>query len=504
MFANLGKKDIYSLTPSAAAQLLEDNGFKATQADNIFRDIYAGGAESFDDMKLTSKKIVSFLKHEFYFGEIVPRKSCVSEDAEMKYSIKTIKFLFELSDGCKVETVYMEQPYANCVCVSTQSGCNMGCKFCCSGKIRKLRDLTAGEMVEQLIFIRRELGVQIKNVDIMGIGEPLDNYDNLTDFMDILSSPFGFALGSSHITVSTCGIAPKIDELAQRESPCNLAVSIHAAYEDLRNWLMPINLRYPLADVIPAAVRYSKASKRKVMLEYTMINGVNDSESCASQLAQLIEDEDMFVNLIPYNESADNDFRRSSGEQTMRFYDVLKKNGVGVTMRREVGGSLNAGCGQLRSDKRKISLRRYNSADLDELVSLFCGSVRNVCRNDYTPEQLDAWADAPDFSEWDKDFSEKYTLVARFDGKIAGFGNIDKSGVLDMLYVHRDFQRLGIAAEICTALEKYPNADEITVHASKTARGFFEHRGYITVEEKRVRRRNKLLTNYTMTKRTVR
>ena len=489
-----GKKDIYSLTPSAAVQLLLNNGFKASQADNIFRDIYAGGADCFDKMALTSKKVTALLQSEFYFGKITAVKRYDSSD--------TVKYLFSLSDGCSVETVLMRQRYANSVCVSTQSGCNMGCKFCCSGRLKKQRDLTIGEMVQQLLYIEKEQGIHIGNVTVMGIGEPLDNYDNLCGFLNIIASPFGFAIGTKHITVSTCGIVPKIDELSRRDNPCNLALSLHAPNDVIRNALMPINKRYPIDEVIAAAVRYSKACNRKILLEYVMIDGVNDSEDCAAELARLIGKERLFVNLIPYNESPDGGFKRSGRERIMRFYDILKKHGIGVTMRREFGGGLDAACGQLRSDRLKITLARYKSSDLSELVTLFCDTVKNVCKNDYTPAQLDAWAGAPDFSAWEREFSEKYTIVACCDGKIAGFGNIDKHGLLDMLYVHKDFQRRGIASEIATVLEDYPDTDEITVHASITARGFFEKRGYIAVKENKVRRENEILINYTMIKRT--
>lgn len=335
--------DIYSLTPPNAVKYLENNGFRASQADNIFKDIYRGGADCYEDMKYTSAEIKKLLMGEYEFSAL--RTVQVQECAD------TVKYLFSLTDGNMIETVLMRQKYGNSVCISTQSGCNMGCKFCFSGKLRRVRSLTVGEMTAQVLYIERDRNIKINNITVMGIGEPFDNYDNLCGFLDIAAYPQALGIGESHITVSTCGIVPKIYEFAERENPCNLAVSLHAPNNALRDRLMPVNHSYPIERLITAAAEYSRVCNKKVLLEYVMLDGVNDSRECAVQLAELIGENRLFVNIIPYNSSDGGEFKRSTGERITEFYDELKKHGVGVTMRREFGGGLDAACGQLRSNR---------------------------------------------------------------------------------------------------------------------------------------------------------
>lgn len=336
---------IYSLTPKTAAEYLKLNGFKASQADNIFKDIYALGACSFEDMKHTSKELVKALQKDFFFEKFLCEQISDSDS--------TVKYLFKLSDGNFIETVLMRQEFGNALCISTESGCNMGCKFCCSGKLKKLRDLTVSEMIMQVLYIEREQKIKISNITVMGIGEPFDNYENLCGFLDIASYGHGLAVGTKHITVSTCGLVPKIYDFAKRENPCNLAISLHAPDDTTRNLLMPINKRYDIKSVIEAAKHFSEKCNRKVLLEYIMLNGINDSKEQARLLAELIGGARLFVNIIPYNPSPDDDFKRSDESAIRDFYDVLKKHGIGVTRRREFGGDLNAACGQLRSDRIK-------------------------------------------------------------------------------------------------------------------------------------------------------
>ena len=336
---------IYSLTPTKAAEYLEENGFKASQADNIFKDIYALGACSFEEMKNTAKELIKALSKDFFFEEFICE--------EISDGDSTVKYLFKLSDGNYIETVLMRQEFGNSLCISTQSGCNMGCKFCCSGKLKKLRDLTISEMIMQVLYIERVRNIKISNVTVMGIGEPFDNYDNLCGFLDIASYGYGLGIGTKHITVSTCGIVPKIYEFAQRKNPCNLAISLHAPDNDTRNTLMPINKKYPIEELVKAAKHFSEKCNRKVLLEYVMLDSINDSKGQAEKLSELIGDAWLFVNLIPYNPSREDDFRRSDEDRIRAFYDVLKKHNIGVTRRREFGGDLNAACGQLRSDRIK-------------------------------------------------------------------------------------------------------------------------------------------------------
>lgn len=335
--------DIYSLTYEQAEELLTANGFRATQCGNIFRDIYKRGATSFDEMALTSADIKALLSDRFFFGKL--------KIDEILQSVDTVKYLFELSDGCKVETVLMRQKFGNSICISTQSGCNMGCRFCCSGKLRKQRDLTAGEMINQILTVEKHQNITISNITVMGIGEPFDNYGALCDFLDIATVPGGIETGTKHITVSTCGLCDKIKEFAERKDPCNLAVSLHAPSDVIRNTLMPVNRKYGIAEVIESAKYYVQKTNRKVLLEYIMLDGINDNRENARQLAELIGDARLFVNLIPYNSSPDSEFKRSSEESITAFYDELKKNNISVTRRKEFGTELSAACGQLRSDR---------------------------------------------------------------------------------------------------------------------------------------------------------
>lgn len=253
-----------------------------------------------------------------------------------------------------MESVLMRQEYGGSVCVSTQVGCAMGCRFCQSGRLKKRRSLSAGEMVAQVMKLRREYSAEIHSVTVMGIGEPFDNFGAVRDFCDIITDYKGLALGEKHVTVSTCGIVPGIRRWSELPHPCSLAVSLHAAEDSLRSELMPVNQKYPVRDVIAAAREFAERHNSRVTLEYVMLNGVNDSPEQAEKLAELVAGSRRFyVNIIPYNGN-DSGFTRSSRERIMAFYDVLKKRGVAVTMRREFGGDIAAACGQLSSLHQKI------------------------------------------------------------------------------------------------------------------------------------------------------
>ncbi len=263
------------------------------------------------------------------------------------------KLLLKLSDGEFVETVLMRQHFGGSVCVSTQVGCAMGCAFCQSGKLKRRRHLLPHEMVGQVIAIQREFGVRITNVSVMGIGEPFDNFDNVRRLCEILTAPKGLEIGEKHITVSTCGLVPEIYDFAELAHPCNLAISLHAPNDELRSELMPINRRYSLSELIKAAEYFSLKANRRVTLEYIMLDGVNDDPIHAQQLAELIGKRNFYVNIIPYNPTEADEFRKSSHDRIMAFYDVLKRNRIGVTMRREFGSDLKAACGQLSSEYNK-------------------------------------------------------------------------------------------------------------------------------------------------------
>ena len=264
------------------------------------------------------------------------------------------KYLFELSDGEHIEAVLMKHDYGNSICVSSQVGCNMGCKFCESGRRKKVRNLETYEMVLQILMIEKLLGERISHVVVMGIGEPFDNYDNLIKFFKIINHPKGLAIGARHITVSTCGIIPKILEFSDFPLQINLAISLHAPNNEIRDKIMPINKAYPIIELIPALKTYLNKTNRRITFEYIMLDGINDSEECALELANLVKDINCYINLIPYNETNNIEFKRTKTVQIMRFYDILKKNSVNVTIRREFGGKIDAACGQLRSKKEDL------------------------------------------------------------------------------------------------------------------------------------------------------
>lgn len=230
----------------------------------------------------------------------------------------------------------------------------MGCRFCESGRRKKVRNLETWEMVTQLLMIEEDLGARVSHVVVMGIGEPFDNYDNLLDFFLIINHPKGLAIGARHITVSTCGIVPKILEFSDFPLQINLAISLHAPTDELRNQIMPINKAYPLKELISALEIYLKKTNRRLTFEYIMLAGINDTEKCAKELVELVGHLNCYVNLIPYNETNNLEFKRSSTVQIMKFYDILKKNRLNVTIRREFGSKISAACGQLRSKKEEL------------------------------------------------------------------------------------------------------------------------------------------------------
>lgn len=332
--------NLYDLTFEQLERFLSEHGEKKSRAESIFRSLYADCAETITKLDI-NEKTRSLLEKHF----ILDAPECISAiDGE-----SAVKYLFKLSDGNLIEAVLMRHEYGNNVCVSTQAGCNMGCAFCRSGRMKKIRNLTSGEILSQLVYIKRQVG-EINGTTIMGIGEPFDNYENVMNFVDTALYQKGLCVGPKHITVSTCGLVPEIERLQKSKYNINLAVSLHAPNNDLRDRLMPINRRYSLESLIPALKTFSKATNRRITLEYVMLKDVNDSAECAEQLAALIADSKCYVNIIRYNPSEDDCFECSDFEQIMRFYDILKKNRISVTMRRKMGVGVNAGCGQLRGD----------------------------------------------------------------------------------------------------------------------------------------------------------
>lgn len=332
--------NIYGLSPRKLRDYFKEIDENPAKAMIIFDGIYKRGLRDFSRFNFADR-IVERLDSDFDFllPEIVEKREC--GDAA--------KLLLRLSDGEFAETVLMRQRFGNCVCVSTQVGCNMGCEFCQSGLMKKRRDLTAGEITGQVLAISNAFSCKIDGVSVMGIGEPFDNFEAVADFCELIIEDKGLAVGKRHVTVSTCGIVPKIYEYADLPRPCNLAISLHAPNDALRSRLMPINKKYPIAEIMRAAEYFSEKTRRRVTLEYVMLSGINDSPGDAKQLAELVGERDFYVNLIPYN-STDSGFCKSGAGTISNFCAVLKQNGVVATKRREFGAGLNAACGQLRAD----------------------------------------------------------------------------------------------------------------------------------------------------------
>ena len=338
--------NIYGVTQSALERYFEDIGENPFKAGIIFDGIYKRAIEDFAEFGFADR-ITVHLKADFDFE--------LPEVIEVSESEDAAKLLVGFRDGECAETVLMRQKFGNVLCVSTQVGCNMGCVFCQSGRMKKRRSLSTGEMVGQVMAVRRELKADIGGVSVMGIGEPFDNFEAVRDFCGIASADKGLAVGRRHITVSTCGIVPKIYEYAEFPSSYNLAISLHAPNDVLRSSIMPINKAYPLEEVLAAAEYFSEKTGRRVTLEYVMLGGVNDLPEHAEQLSEIIGSRSFYVNIIPYNPT-DNCFKKSTPEDIAAFYDVLKRNGVVVTRRREFGAGLRAACGQLRADYERGNL----------------------------------------------------------------------------------------------------------------------------------------------------
>ena len=338
--------NIYGLTIEEMEEYFLSLGSKAFHAKQLFSWLYEKRIESYDFITDIKKELIEKISNEYSIDRL--KIVDVQEDVDVN------KYLFELYDGEHIEAVLMRHDYGNSICVSSQVGCNMGCKFCESGRRKKVRNLETYEMVLQILMIEKELGERISHVVVMGIGEPFDNYDNLVKFLKIINHPKGLAIGARHITVSTCGIVPKIKEFSELDLQFNLAISLHAPNNELRNKIMPINKAYPLEVLIPSLTDYLDKTNRRLTFEYILLSGINDTEEHAVELANLVKGLNCYINLIPYNETNNIDFKRSSTIQIMKFYDILKKNKVNVTIRKEFGSKISAACGQLRSKKEEL------------------------------------------------------------------------------------------------------------------------------------------------------
>ncbi|GAB6170004.1 23S rRNA (adenine(2503)-C(2))-methyltransferase RlmN [Clostridium carnis] len=320
---------------------MKENGESAFRANQVMTWIYKE-VFNFEDMKNIPKALQEKLKNSLYIG--IPE---IVEKYESKID-GTQKLLLGFKDGNIIESVIMKYKHGNSICISTQVGCRMGCKFCASTLNGRVRDLTAGEILSQIIVAQSLIGERISNVVLMGSGEPLDNYDNVIKFLKLVNAEYGLNIGQRHITLSTCGLVPKIYDLADKDYSITLAISLHAVSDEKRRAIMPIANKYSIDEILEACRYYIEKTGRRITFEYSLVSGVNDDKEDAKALGKLLKGLLCHVNLIPVNEIKENTLKRPSKKTILDFEEILKNQGIEVTVRREMGSDINAACGQLR------------------------------------------------------------------------------------------------------------------------------------------------------------
>lgn len=340
-------KDIKSYTLEQLKKELESIGEKAFRSRQIYEWLHEKRVNNFEDMANLPKSLREKLSAEYNIRTVkmIERQESKIDD--------TNKFLFELEDGNVVESVLMKYKHGNSVCISSQVGCRMGCKFCASTIGGLERNLTASEMLSQIYEIQKISGERVANVVVMGTGEPLDNYDNFLNFIHLVSAEHGLNISQRNITVSTCGIVPRIRQLADEKLQITLALSLHGATQEKRERLMPVANKYELSEVIEACDYYFKQTGRRITFEYSLVQGVNDSKEDANELIALLRHRNCHVNLIPVNPIKEREFLKPSKKNALDFKNSLEKNGINVTIRREMGSDIDGACGQLRRRYRK-------------------------------------------------------------------------------------------------------------------------------------------------------
>ncbi len=348
-----GMQTIYDLTLHQLEELVLELGQKKYRAKQLFTWLYRKRVLSFEEMTDLPTSFIEELKSHFIIMPVKEVMRQVSKDGTRKY-------LFSLEDGSSIETVLMHFNFGESLCVTSQLGCNMGCTFCASGLLKKQRDLSQGEILGQLMYVQKELdseNLRISNIVVMGTGEPFDNYDHVLGFCKTANQDIGLGIGARHITISTCGIVPKIREFSKSHYQYNLAISLHAPNQELRDKLMPINHRYPLSELMDSLKEYSESNHRRITFEYILLHGVNDLDQHAIELAHLIRGMNAYVNLIPYNKVDEKGYESTDDKTALHFYDVLMKHGVKATLRQKHGDDIDAACGQLRAKHEKGRIR---------------------------------------------------------------------------------------------------------------------------------------------------
>ena len=316
-------------------------GEKPFRAEQVFKWLYESKVNSFDEMTNLSLELREKLKQNYEMHNFNILRKQESSDG-------TIKYLFDVLDGNAIETVLMSYHHGYSICVSTQIGCKMGCKFCASTGIKFVRNLTSGEIVEQILAVERDNGIRISNVVFMGIGEPLDNYDNVVNAIRIINNQKGINIGARHISISTSGLVPKIYQLAEENIQCTLSISLHATTDEKRSSMMPVNNRYNIAELLQACRDYIEKTNRRISFEYALAKDNNDNLEDAKRLIKLLKGMICHVNLIPINKIENGEYVKSSNENIMKFRDYLNDHGIVATIRRELGSDIDAACGQLR------------------------------------------------------------------------------------------------------------------------------------------------------------
>ena len=337
--------DLRSFTYDELETFITDMGEKRFRARQIFEWLCKKGAMSFDDMTNVSKTL-----REKLAGVSVIRGARIAEKYKSKID-ETVKYLIEFDDGECVETVVMHYHHGITVCISSQAGCRMGCNFCASTIGGKKRDLLSGEIFMQVLLAQKDTGERISNIVMMGIGEPLDNFENVRRFLINVNDERGLNIGYRHISLSTCGVVDGIEKLSQMNIPITLSISLHAPNDEIRNSMMPVNKRWKIDELIDACKKYQSVTTRRISFEYAMIDGVNDSEENARELAERIGGIMCHVNLIPVNNVKERSYKKSNAQSIKKFIGALEKKGITATVRRELGSDISASCGQLRQKR---------------------------------------------------------------------------------------------------------------------------------------------------------
>ena len=322
----------------------EEMGEPKFRAKQIFTWLYRG-VTSFDEMTDLSKSLREKLKERYSLGNLTIAEKYISSIDE------TRRYLLQLDDGNCIESVLMKYHHGYTICISSQVGCAMGCAFCASTRGGKVRNLSAGEIIGQVMTVQQDLGERISNIVMMGIGEPLDNYDEVSKFLEIVNHPLGLCIGHRHISLSTCGLVPKIKELADKNLQITLSVSLHAATDEKRSQIMPVNRKYSICELLDACRYYIEKTNRRISFEYTLIQGVNDTPEEAERLLKLLKGILCHVNLIPVNPVKETGFKQGSRQSIEAFRAILERGGIAATIRREMGSDIRAACGQLRAAK---------------------------------------------------------------------------------------------------------------------------------------------------------